>query len=173
MINWLKLNHTSMSGCYGVQVIKQLKEDDLRQVILRFGGVLVPSVSSRDKLFEWAGYLFEAARFRAKGLRPSPEFMKRHRVAVNPVYHASSNYFERRTEKAREAFHRLAKKGPSPTSAMGIAYSLMDEYGQMPARDLRHMLIRDHKKNASLNSVRSYVSRWRKSKKEERVREEA
>ena len=172
-ISWARLDVTSPSwSCYGYPYIRELLPDDLRRIILRFGGVLPPETANRDKLQEWAGYLYEMARYRAKGIQPPRVFVKRYLLATNPKTVAFWNYWKKKSEKAKAAFAKLAAKDPSPTSAMGIAFKILDEEGQMPARDLMLTIKQRTKRLGSLNSARSYISCWKRARKEKADGEE-
>ena len=172
-ISWAKLDVTSESwACYGYDYIRELLPDDLRQVILRFGGTLPPETADRDKLQEWAGYSYEMARYRARGLQPPTVFLLRYHNGINPKVTATWNYWKRRSEKAKAAFARLAAKEPSPSSAMGMAFKLLDDNGLIPARDLVQALRQKMKRLGSLNSARSYISCWKRARKEQKDAEE-
>lgn len=166
-VKWTRLDPASRSACYGVSyIMRELEEDDLRQVILRFAGRLAPETANRDKLAEWAAYLFEVARLRAAG-RPVPEsLMRRARRATDPWKSPMGDHWARLSEKAAKAFKKMEGKAPSPTSAQGLAFKLLDEHGEeMDARGLIKALKKNHGKLIGLNTARSYMSGWRKTKK--------
>ncbi len=67
---------------------------------------------------------------------------------------------------AQKAFSKLKGRAPSVGSAMGTAFKLLDEHGDMKADKLLSMVAKIRKKIPGLNSVRSYLSVWRRKKRD-------
>lgn len=161
-INWMRLDYTSANrGCYGVPYLKGLQAEDLRFVILWLGGRLAPDGAGLDKLYEMAGYLYERRRYEFLRITPAPVFDSEYAWATHPRTPPVGRQFARAAEKARAAFAKLAVAEPSSSSAMGTAWAILDKEGDMSARDLMSRLYKV-KKTSSLNSVRCYLSQWRR-----------
>ena len=159
------LDVTSRNGCYGTTKIMEMEERELRAAVLRFTGTLAPEGASRDKLCDLAGYAYEMARFRARGVQPQPEFLRRAQWALDPRRPALSSMFRDRAARASRAFDKMKEKGPSPGSAQAMAYALLDKNPEWNGNALFAEMMRAGRPVA-LNSARSHVSCWRRAQRE-------
>jgi len=166
-VNWRRLDPTAGTSSYGVSyIIRELDEEDLRQVILRLSGRLVPEGTGRDKLTEWAAYLYQAQLLRFRGVPASDSIRRRFKWATDPSTPALGDHWARQAAKAKAAFAKMAGKEPSPTSAQALSWKLLDKEGdEMDARGLMKALKKYHGKVIGLNTARSYMSGWRSKNK--------
>lgn len=165
-IKWNRVDYTSNRCTYALRYMDGLDERRLRYLILRLSGILPPDGLDKDKLTEWAGYEFEARRARSHNTQLAPEVERRWRRIRSLSTPAAHYHHRRKSALARKSFEKLKGRAPSAGSAMGTAFKLLDEHGDMKANKLLSMVAKIRKKVPGLNSVRSYLSVWRRGKRD-------
>lgn len=166
---FFKMDPTSLSRAWlGQQYIfNDAEEAELRQLILLYAGLMPPKGVSVDKLVDMAYMAYSSRMMRARNTRPPEEWILNYHRIMRHWTNATCSVRSRKSAKASEAFKKMNDKGPSPTSAMGMAWAELDANGDMSTDDLMVLMVKKHKKHMDKRVASSYRSTWRRKVREE------